>query len=146
MDNHSSHIDILCYPQGLDGKCEIEEKMLWIPPVFSHLSQDKKDQLWLSFSKGSAESLWVSVWENLNEICSEFHIREQVNKITFFRFLSENDSRVCRLIEHLVLVTNLLVLISQGFKEQNQIQLGSISYEPTQAILFFFGSTFLLIS
>jgi hypothetical protein len=65
--------------------------------------------------------------------------------MTFFGFFSEHETKVYRLIEHLILVINLLVLITQGYKNDHP-QLGSTPYVPTLAILFFFGSCMLFMS
>jgi hypothetical protein len=145
MDRHSSHIQILSHPKRLNGKQEKETIMFMIPPVFKYLTQEKKDQLWLSFDKENAESLWMSVWKNWHEICREFYAREQVNQMTLFGFFSENETKICRLIEHLILATNLLVLITQGYKDDHP-QLGPIPYLPTLLILFFFGTCMLSMS
>jgi hypothetical protein len=62
-----------------------------------------------------------------------------------FGFFSKHKTKVWRLIEHLILVTNLLVLITQGYKDDHP-QLGSTPYVPTLVILFFFGTCILLMS
>jgi hypothetical protein len=62
----------------------------------------------------------------------------------FFGFFSEHEIKVCRLIEHLILVTNLLVLITQGYKDDHP-QSGSTQYVPTLVILIFFGTCILLM-
>jgi hypothetical protein len=142
MDRHSSHIQVLSYPKSLDGKLKIEMKMFLIPPVFKYLTQEKKDQLWLSFDKENAETLWISIWKNWHEIFREFYAREQVNQMTFLGFFSEQEAKVWRLIEHLILITNLLVLITQGYKDDHP-QLGPTPYAPTLVILFFFGTCML---
>jgi hypothetical protein len=145
MDRHSSHIQVLGFPKRLDGGQEEKNKMFLIPPVFKFLTQEKKDQLWLSFDKENAEALWISVWKSWHEICNHFYAREQVNQINFFGFFSEHETQVCRLIEHLILVTNFLVLITQGYKNDNP-QLGQTPYAPTLVILFFFGTCMLFMS
>jgi hypothetical protein len=145
MDRHSSHIQILSFPKRSDGKLEEEIKMFWIPPVFKYLTQEKKDQLWLSFDKESAETLWISIWKSWHKIFREFNAREQVNRMPFFGFFSEHETKVCRLIEHLILATNLLVLITQGYKDDHP-RLGLTPYVPTLVILFFFGTCMLFIS
>jgi amino acid transporter len=63
----------------------------------------------------------------------------------FFGFFSEHEAKVCRLIEHLILLTNLLVLITQGYKDDHP-QLGSTPYVPTLVILFSIGTSMLLMS
>jgi hypothetical protein len=64
IDRYSSHIQILRFPKRLDGGQEHEMKMFWIPTVFKYLTQEKKDQLWLSFDKESTEAFWISIWKN----------------------------------------------------------------------------------
>jgi hypothetical protein len=64
IDKHSSHIEILAFPKILDKKHREEMKMFWIPKVFKYLTQEKKDQLWLSFDKDNSEALWMSVWKS----------------------------------------------------------------------------------
>jgi hypothetical protein len=145
MDRHSSHIQILSYLKQLDEGQEEEMKMFFIPPVFKYLTQERKDQLWLSFDKSSAEALWMSVWKSLHEICRDFYTIEQVNQMSFFGFFSEHEAKVCRLIEHLILLTNLLVLITQGYKNDHP-QFGSTPYVPTLVILFSIGTCNLLMS
>jgi hypothetical protein len=145
MDRQSSHIQILKFPKGSDGGQEEEMKMFLIPSVFKYLTQEKKDQLWLSFDKENASTFWISVWKNWHEIFREFYAREQVNQMTFFGFFSEHETKVGRLIEHLILVTNLFVLITQGYKDDYS-HLGSTPYATTLVILFFFGTCMLSMS
>jgi hypothetical protein len=64
MDRYSSHIQILRFPKRSAGGQEEEMKMFFIPPVFKYLTQERKDQLWLSFDKSSAEALWMSAWKS----------------------------------------------------------------------------------
>jgi hypothetical protein len=63
MDRHSSHIQIFSIKKLSNGKQKEEMKMFLIPPVFKYLTQEKKNQLWLSFDKENAEALWMSVWK-----------------------------------------------------------------------------------
>jgi hypothetical protein len=145
MEINFSHIEILLNPNKLDDEPEIKTKMFLIPSVFKYLTQEKKDELWLSFNKESAKTLWEQVWKSIYKICREFHTREQVNKMILFGFFSEHEHKVRKLIEHLILVINVLVLISQGYKNDHP-QLGPTPYAPTLVILFFFGTFMLFLS
>jgi hypothetical protein len=60
MGRYSSHIQILKFLKR--GGQKEEMKLFWIPPVFKYLTQEKKDELWLSFDKSNVEAFWISIW------------------------------------------------------------------------------------
>jgi hypothetical protein len=140
FNRYTSHIEIL------NHKGKIEKKYFMIPPVFLGLTQDKKDKLWMSFKKENAEAVCLSIWKDCFKILNTFHSLYIVSKMKIFGFLSKNEDKMWRLVEHLILFINLLVLISQGYAKNSDPKLGSLSYGTTIAIIFIFGTCVLLIS
>jgi hypothetical protein len=70
-------------------------------------------------------------------------IREQVNQITFFEFFSKHEAKVRRLINHLILIINFLVLITQGYKDDHPLFVSTPYYVK---LPIFFRTCMLLLS
>jgi hypothetical protein len=135
----TSHVEIRA------GDGTLETRYFLIPTWFLGLGQEKKDEMWMLFNKDSSETLWLSIMQDHFHICNEFNALEKVNKKPVVGYFSRNYEKLSRLLEHLIVFINILVLISQGSKEDGEIRLGSLSKSSTIALILTFGSFSLLL-